>query len=75
MDTVQLVTCPGAYLQEEKKVDVLTKLYVYEANVQSSAAFSARATARKSIRREHGMFEDHGLISFLRGRVVFETRK
>lgn len=75
MDTVQLVSSPVLYLQEEKDVDVLTKLYMYEANVQSQAVFSEQATVRKPIQREHSMFEDLGLISFLCGRAVYETRK
>lgn len=48
---------------------------MYEANVQSQAVFSEQATVRKPIQREHSMFEDLGLISFLCGRTVYETRK
>lgn len=47
MDTVQLVSSLLAYLQEEK--DILTKLYMCEANAQSQASFSEQATVRKSI--------------------------
>lgn len=47
MDTVQLVSSPFAYVQEEKEVHVLTKLCMYEANVQPQAVFSEQATVRK----------------------------
>lgn len=63
MDTGQVVSSPVTYLQEEK--DILTELYMYEANVQSQAVLSEQETVRKSIEREHSMFEYHGLISFL----------